>query len=128
MSAPGSEIVFTYIHAATFGAGAEAFRGRFADVQARVTAIGEPSSAGFDPATLAEELRGVGFDLLEDLGRGVVPRYDPQGLDGLVGGGSAASREPASRSARRDPFGDALHHLRLDSVVAVVGASLARRP
>ena len=79
-AAIGSELVFTY-------ADQEAFDGHEltnSEIAKRVASIGEPFLSGFDPGTLARDLKDVGFDLLEDLNDSqVVQRYDPRGLNGL---------------------------------------------
>jgi methyltransferase (TIGR00027 family) len=79
----GSELVFTYLDQAVFGAGysgAESFR----DLKNSVSSAGEAFVSGFDPGALGEELLGVDFQLLEDLnGDQMVARYDPSGANGL---------------------------------------------
>ncbi|MDQ1605505.1 MAG: hypothetical protein QOE01_3350 [Actinomycetota bacterium] len=64
--APGSELVFTYIDQRDFDAPADEERRRVRELFA---AVGEPWVSGFDPASLAEDLRSVGLTLVEDLGR-----------------------------------------------------------
>lgn len=83
-AAAGSELVFTYIDALMFRPEAGEAYVRFERLRREVAAIGEPFLCGFDPATLAQELAALGFDLLEDLSdTDVVARYDPQGRNGL---------------------------------------------
>ncbi len=85
VSAPGSEIVFSYMHQAVFdsaGAGVE----RYDELESGVRAVGEPLVSGFDPATLEDDLASVGLQLLEgctdaDLER----RYDADGVNKLQG-------------------------------------------
>jgi methyltransferase (TIGR00027 family) len=81
-AAPGSELVFSYVDQAVFGAGAMA-----ADFQALTRTVadaGEPFVSGFDPATLAGELQAIGLELMDDRDDNqLVAGYDPQGLNGL---------------------------------------------
>ena len=73
-SAPGSELVFTYVDQREFGGdrasvGAER-------VQVAFAAAREPWLSGFDPSLLAEDLTVVGLTLIEDLdGLGAKERY-----------------------------------------------------
>jgi methyltransferase (TIGR00027 family) len=76
--APGSELIFTYLDERIFAAGSESFR----RMQASNRASGEPFRSGFDPDHLAEDLRGVGLDLLVDLG-------DAQLAERLAGDGAS---------------------------------------
>jgi len=83
-SAPDSEIAFTYVDERALEAGRS-------DVMARLregpASLGEPWLSGFDPRTLAETLRGVGLDLVEDLdGPALTARYCADRADGLTGG------------------------------------------
>jgi methyltransferase (TIGR00027 family) len=72
-SAPGSELVFTYMDAARLRAPSPALE----SMQRRLTAKGEPFLSGFDPHTLAAEISPCGLELLEDLsGREALERYD----------------------------------------------------
>jgi methyltransferase (TIGR00027 family) len=81
-SAAGSELVFSYIDQAVFGAGPEG--ADFRALQASVASIGEPFLSGFHPATLSGELGALGLELLEDLDDAhLVTRLDPQGRNGL---------------------------------------------
>ena len=63
-AAAGSELVFTYQDQREMDAGSESIR----DLRSRVAALGEPWVSGFDPSQLAEDLRQVGFSLIEDFG------------------------------------------------------------
>jgi O-methyltransferase involved in polyketide biosynthesis len=79
---PGSELVFSYVDQAAFGAGAMAEE--FQALKRSVASLGEPFVSAFDPATLASELHGIGLDLLEDRDdTELVARYDPQDVNGL---------------------------------------------
>ena len=81
-AAPGSELVFSYVDQAAFGAGAMAEE--FQVLQRSVAKLGEPFVSGFDPAVLAGDLRAIGLDLIEDCDdTQLVARYDPQGLNGM---------------------------------------------
>lgn len=86
--AAGSELVFTYTDQQVFDADADDPRfARFREMQQSVTALGEPYLSGFHPANLRDELRSVGFELLEDVSDSeLVLRYDPQGRNGLRAG------------------------------------------
>jgi methyltransferase (TIGR00027 family) len=79
----GSELVFTYIDEAVFGA-AYADNEAFSKLKTAVSASGEAFLSGFDPRTIGEELQEAGLELLEDLnGDQMVARYDPDGVNGL---------------------------------------------
>lgn len=65
-SAPGSELVFTYIDQRVF---AETQSDAFERMRSEPGEIGEPWISGFDPATLPAELASLGLELLEDLAR-----------------------------------------------------------
>jgi methyltransferase (TIGR00027 family) len=84
-SAPGSELVFTYLDQRVLDArppGLEAMRSKRAE-------RGEPWVSGFDPTTLAAELRVIGLVLLEDLaGAEMTARYCAGRTDGLAAGGT----------------------------------------
>jgi len=88
-ASPGSELVFTYVDKAVFApefAGSESFE----RLRSSVASIGEAFLSGFDPATLAEELRECGLTLLEDLsGEENAARYDKGGVNGLRSSGAA---------------------------------------
>ena len=79
LAAQGAELVFTYIDALMFKPEAGEAYVRFERLRREVAAIGEPFLGGFDPATLAQELDALGFELLDDLSDAdLVARYDPQ--------------------------------------------------
>ena len=63
-SAPGSELVFTYIDGRVF---TEPQPAAFDRMRFDPAEFGEPWISGFDPATLADELAELGLDLVEDL-------------------------------------------------------------
>lgn len=76
----GSELVFTYLDEQVFNAQSASF----GEMERRVAALGEPFLSGFDPGTLALELRSCGLQLLEDLtGSDVAARYGRLGHNGL---------------------------------------------
>jgi len=80
-SAPGSELIFTYIDQAALEA--PALRAMLEKRASR----GEPWVSGFDPATLSATLSSLGLTLLEDLGGGeLVSRYCAGRGDGLSAG------------------------------------------
>ena len=80
--APGSVLVFTYLDQRLFDS--DAGSARFDDLRKRVRSIGEPFVSGFDPATLAGDLRQVGLTLVEDLAvPAVLQRYGRTGASGL---------------------------------------------
>jgi len=80
----GSELVFTYLDRRVFEDDNAAGAARFREQQAVVTALGEPFLSGFRPESLRDELRDLGFELIEDLSdEQVVRRYDPMGKNGL---------------------------------------------
>jgi methyltransferase (TIGR00027 family) len=82
-SAPGSEIVFTYTDQRALDARPPALEAQ----RARVAAAGEPWLSGFDPTSLAVELRAVGLELTLDLGpRELAARYCAGRTDGLQPG------------------------------------------
>jgi methyltransferase (TIGR00027 family) len=75
-SAPGSELVFTYMDAAQLRSPSPAFE----TMQKRVSAKGEPFLSGFDPHFLAAEIADCGLELIEDLsGWEVLERYGRTG-------------------------------------------------
>lgn len=83
-AAAGSELVFTYLDERAFTSTSN----RFLELRRRVAAAGEPFQSGFDPDTLARQLQGTGFELLEDLAeRELLDRLDPEHLTGLKAGG-----------------------------------------
>jgi methyltransferase (TIGR00027 family) len=84
-SAPGSELVFTYLDQRVLDARVPALEA----MRAKRAEMGEPWVSGFDPTTLAAELRDVGLVLLEDLtGREMTARYCAGRTDGLAAGGT----------------------------------------
>lgn len=64
-AAAGSELVFSYIDEAVFEP--EAASEMLTNTQQAVAAMGEPFQSGFAPSTLAEDLRGLGLSLAEDM-------------------------------------------------------------
>jgi methyltransferase (TIGR00027 family) len=83
----GGEVVFDY-GVPREGRG-ETSRAAFARRSERVAALGEPWISLFEPAELAERLRGLGFDGIEDLGSAeIAARYfgAPPGTAGGGGG------------------------------------------
>lgn len=83
-AAPGSELAFTYIDQRALDARIPALEARRAQRAER----GEPWISGFDPTTLAAELRGLGLALVEDLsGAELTARYCAGRRDGLAAGG-----------------------------------------
>jgi methyltransferase (TIGR00027 family) len=68
----GSEIVFTYLDAKMFSSESEGLH----ELQEYLLKIGEPYRCGFAPDRLVEDLRGVGFEVLEDLDdKNLLARY-----------------------------------------------------
>ncbi|HEY3793193.1 MAG TPA: class I SAM-dependent methyltransferase [Bradyrhizobium sp.] len=81
-SAPGSEVVFSYVDQIEFAEG-----GRRApdhpNAQA-VAQLGEPYVSGFDPMEIASDLKQAGLDLVEDLnGHQMAERYGRMGTKAL---------------------------------------------
>ncbi len=97
-SAPGSEVVFTYIDQRVLEGGRSE---KLEKMRARVAAQGEPWLSGFDPTTLANELRDLGLVLVEDLGAAQLrARYCAKRTDGLSPGATghiARAQVPANR-------------------------------
>jgi methyltransferase (TIGR00027 family) len=62
-STPGSEIVFSYFEESIFSSDSMSF----SEMRESGRAIGEPMQSGFDPKRLAEDMRQVGLELLQDL-------------------------------------------------------------
>jgi methyltransferase (TIGR00027 family) len=82
--APGSEVVFTYIDQRALKSGRSRVLERVRSSPAR---LGEPWISGFDPAALADDLRAVGLELIEDLGsHRLRERYCAGRTDGLAPG------------------------------------------
>jgi methyltransferase (TIGR00027 family) len=80
-SAAGSELVFTYLDNRIFVSPSERFR----KMQESVRSVGEPFRSGFDPERLAEDLREVGWDLIQDVVEAqLVERYSRSGRDFMV--------------------------------------------
>ena len=61
--APGSELVFTYLDEMIFRSASPAFL----DLQESARMAGEPFRSGFDSSRLSQDLREVGFELIENL-------------------------------------------------------------
>ena len=71
-ASPGSELAFTYVDAQMLTSTSEQFR----ELARTVASMGEPFLFGFDPQTIAAELRSCGLTLVEDLdNEQVVARY-----------------------------------------------------
>lgn len=80
-AATGSEIAFTYIDQRALDAGAPRLDAR----RTQRAAQGEPWLSGFDPTTLANDLRTCGLSLVEDLdGDALTARYCAGRSDGLA--------------------------------------------
>jgi len=89
-SAPGSELVFSYIDQKLFQPEGVAAAALFAELEQTVKSVGEPFVSGFHPADLADDICHLGLELVEDLNDfQLVERYDPAGVNGL---------KPADRS------------------------------
>lgn len=83
-SASGSEIVFNYIDQRALDGRRSA---ALEKMRATRAALGEPWLSGFDPATLANELKDLGLVLVEDLGNQELgERYCAGRTDGLSPG------------------------------------------
>jgi O-methyltransferase involved in polyketide biosynthesis len=90
ISAPGSELVFSYIDQKLFQPEGAAAAALFAELEQTVKSVGEPFVSGFHPVDLADDIRHLGLELVEDLNDfQLVERYDPAGVNGL---------KPADRS------------------------------
>ena len=80
-SAPGSELVFSYIDQRDFD-GPQYDERR--NARAVVAAVGEPWVSGFSPSQLDDDLRSAGLTLIEDLGHEELrERYCEGREDGL---------------------------------------------
>ncbi|NND66659.1 MAG: class I SAM-dependent methyltransferase [Halioglobus sp.] len=85
VSAPGSEIAFSYMHQAVFDSAGADVEG-YDELETSVRSVGEPLVSGFNPDTLEEDLASVGLVLLEGCTDAELEqRYDPQGLNKLEG-------------------------------------------
>ncbi len=83
-SAPGSELVFSYIDQKLFEPQGAAEAALFEELEQTVKSVGEPFISGFHPADLANDIRYLGLELVEDLNDfQLVERYDPAGVNGL---------------------------------------------
>ena len=83
-SAPGSEIVFSYIDQNYFSKQPGEDEDIFAGLQQSVSAVGEPFLSGFDPQELAGELAKAGLLLKENIDDGaLLQQYDPSGSNGF---------------------------------------------
>ena len=102
-SAPGSELVFTYVEQRALESRAST---RVGNLQQAFAAAREPWLSGFDPSLLAENLAAVGLLLIEDLnGLDVQKRYcaaDHQNdLNPLNAGHIALARQPSAAASQR---------------------------
>jgi O-methyltransferase involved in polyketide biosynthesis len=76
-SAPGSQLVFTYVDQSELGGNRTSGGGE--RLQMAFAAAREPWVSGFDPSRLGEDLAALGFTLLEDLdGLDAKTRYCPE--------------------------------------------------
>lgn len=81
-SAPGSEIVFSYLDQEVFEEARREPTGPFALLLQAVAAVGEPFLSGFEPASLRKTLAAEGLELVEDLDDvQVVSLYDTNGVN-----------------------------------------------
>ena len=81
-SAPGSEVIFTYIDQEFFDEQGQA--DSFREGASTVSQLGEEWLSGFDPTTLADDLAELGFVLIEDLTTiQLVDRYKCSGKNGF---------------------------------------------
>lgn len=86
---PGSELVFSYMDQAILDPSYSAPQS-FQDLRNQVAAAGESFQSGFDPQTLAAELRELGLLLMEDLdGDQLLAQYDSAGSNGLQSAAAA---------------------------------------
>jgi methyltransferase (TIGR00027 family) len=80
-SAPGSELVFTYLEQRELDRGESVDVGR---LRGAFGSAGEPWLSGFDPARLADTVRALGLALVEDLGGpAVCERYCRDSRDAI---------------------------------------------
>jgi O-methyltransferase involved in polyketide biosynthesis len=85
-SAAASEVVFTYIDQRALEEGGSDTMGR---MRAARAAENEPWVSGFNPTTLADDVRALGLELVEDIGSsGLSERYLAERTDGLLLGGA----------------------------------------
>ena len=83
-AAPGSELVFSYFDQIIFDQRTVVSEAGKA-IRSEVAAVGEPFVSGFDPGTLGDELRPLGYRLLADTSdTGLAQRYDPGNANGFV--------------------------------------------
>jgi methyltransferase (TIGR00027 family) len=79
----GSELVFTYMDERVLASPRQS--PAFRKLRETVASVGEPFQSGFDPATLAAELQGLGLALIEDLdGERLTLRYASAVASGLT--------------------------------------------
>lgn len=80
-AAPGSELVFTYLHPdAIFS---DAIPEPWRSLRKYVASIGESWLSGYDPRAVAEDLHQAGFEMIEDLdGPQMLQRYGRAGTKG----------------------------------------------
>jgi methyltransferase (TIGR00027 family) len=101
-SAPGSEIVFTYIDQVEFAPGGS--RSAHNSNAQAVAMAGEPYVSGFEPDQLAGDLAAVGLTLVEDLdGKAMAARYagmTANPLQPLATQHLALARVPVRQAAR----------------------------
>jgi methyltransferase (TIGR00027 family) len=82
-AAPGSEIVFTYIHRDAFAPANDSAAWQAA--RQSVAAVGEPWITGFDQEELARDLAALGLARIEDLdGQALAARYAGSGANALL--------------------------------------------
>jgi methyltransferase (TIGR00027 family) len=98
LGAPGSELVFTYVDQDEFASDGARSLG---DANAKAVAMmGEPYLSGFDPKEIANDLKRVGLELIEDLdGQKMSERYGRTGANALLPSVSthiALARVPAA--------------------------------
>ncbi len=95
-SSGDTELAFSYIDQRVFDGDAEP--GRMQEARAAVATAGEPWVSGFHPKALADDLRGAGLELIEDLGpEELAARYCADRADGLT---PSPSTHVARASAR----------------------------
>ena len=88
-SAPGSEVIFTYIDQKFFDEQQDR-DDSFREGASTVSQLGEEWLSGFDPTTLADDLAGLEFTLIEDLTtEQLVDRYNCKGKNGFQPGSTS---------------------------------------